>query len=361
VNVSPTLKGRARQAVAAEGRPLAYELDLSQQLARLRPAMLFDGATPAALRDWQARFRETLVRLLWEIPERGRLDLRFESETAGDGFVRHKVSYQSEPGLRVPAWLLVPAGAGRSGRAPGVLFLHGHSDFGKDNVAGIDTSPRRRVELKRFRMDVGPTLARAGFVVLAPDLRGFGERCVDYPGARAEYCPRNYLVATMLGTTVAAQHVCDLTAALDVLEGLPVVDGRLACAGLSLGGRMTMLITALDRRVQVCVPSGCLNLLQERFQALGQCGAQTIPGLLRYGDTPEIFSLIAPRPMVIEWGRRDPLVPHDWAERGLERIRRAYAAAGAADQLQVDRFDGGHQFHGTVGLDRLQRWKEDRA
>ena len=124
---------------------------------------------------------------------------------------------------------------------------------------------------------------------------------------------------------------------------------------------MTMLITALDRRVQVCVPSGCLNLLQERFQALGQCGAQTIPGLLRYGDTPEIFSLIAPRPMVIEWGRRDPLVPYDWAERGLERIRRAYAAAGAADQLQVDRFDGGHQFHGTVGLDRLQRWKEDRA
>ena len=161
------------------------------------------------------------MRLLWEIPERGPLDLRFESETDCGAYVRHRVSYQSEPGLRVPAWLLVPRAPGAPAGAPGVLFLHGHSDFGKDNVAGIDTSPRRRAELARFRLDAGPSLARAGFVVLAPDLRGFGERCVDYPAERAEHCPRNYLVATMLGTTVAAQHVCDLTAALDALSCSP--------------------------------------------------------------------------------------------------------------------------------------------
>jgi hypothetical protein len=79
---------------------------------------------------------------------------------------------------------------------------------------------------------------------------------------------------------------------------------------------------------------------------------------MRYGDTPEIFSLIAPRPMVIEWGLRDPLIPHDWAERGLERIRRAYAAAGALERLTVDRFDGKHEFHGTVALAALERWRE---
>jgi dienelactone hydrolase len=268
------------------------------------------------------------------------------------------VSYQSEPGVRVPAWLLVPKSATPDQRAPGVLFLHGHGNFGKDNVAGIDDTPERRQELARFRMDFGPTLAVAGFVVLAPDLRGFGERCVDYPNERFEYCPRNYMVATLLGTTVVAQHVCDLHAALDALESLPFVDGRLACAGLSLGGRMTMMITALDARVHVCVPSGCLNLFQERYQALRQCGAQLIPGLIRYGDTPEIFSLIAPRPMVIEWGLRDPLIPHNWAARGLERIRRAYAAASASHHLIVDQFDGEHQFHGTVGLDVLCRWRE---
>ncbi|HET7770074.1 MAG TPA: alpha/beta fold hydrolase, partial [Chloroflexota bacterium] len=259
--------------------------------------------------------------------------------------------------VRVPAWLLVPKSVSANHKAPGVLFLHGHSDFGKDNVARIATSPERRAELDRFKMDFGPTLAENGFVVLAPDLRGFGERCVAYPGPRTEYCPRNFMVAALMGTTVVAQHACDLTAALDALEALPFVDGRLACAGLSLGGRMTMLISALDARVQVAVPSGCLNLLQERFQALRQCGAQVFPGLIRYGDTPEIFSLVAPRPMVLEWGLRDPLIPHDWAERGLARIQRAYAAAGAPERLVVDRFDGEHQFHGAVALDVLTRWK----
>jgi dienelactone hydrolase len=325
----------------------------------MTPSLLFQGETAEELRDWQRRFRERLVESLWAVPERGPLELALGEETDCGAYVRRRVTYQSEVGVRVPAWLLAPKGVSAARRAPGVLFLHGHSDFGKDNVVGIDTTPERRAELTRFRMDFGPTLAEAGFVVLAPDLRGFGERGVDYPNPRTEYCPRNFMVAALMGTTVAAQQVCDLTAALDALEGLPFVDGRLACAGLSLGGRMTMLISALDARVQVCVPSGCLNLLQERFQALRQCGAQVFPGLIRYGDTPEIFSLIAPRRMVIEWGLRDPLIPHDWAERGLARIRRAYAAAGATERLVVDRFDGEHQFHGTVGLEVLRRWKED--
>ena len=97
----------------------------------------------------------------------------------------------------------------------------------------------------------------------------------------------------------------------------------LAAAGLSYGGRMTMVISAMDPRIKVCVPSGCLNMYQERFQNLKQCGSQLIPSLLLYGDTPEIFSLIAPRPMVIEWGLQDKLIPHEWAERGLARIRKS--------------------------------------
>ena len=118
---------------------------------------------------------------------------------------------------------------------------------------------------------------------------------------------------------------------------------------------MTMMISAFDSRIKIAVPSGCMNLYQERYQALSQCGAQLIPGLLRYGDTPEIFSLIAPRPMVIEIGTRDRLIPHDWAERGLARIRKAYRAAGAIEDLFVDRFDGGHQFNMTVAQRVLGR------
>jgi dienelactone hydrolase len=310
------------------------------------------------LQAWQERFRATLLTLLGSIPEHVAPELQIEDEVDGGAYLRRRIRYQTEPGVWVPAYLLVPKQQPVGRRAPVMLCLHGHGDFGKDSVVGMDDAPARRAELARFRYDFGPDFAADGFVVLAPDLRGFGERRPGYPEPRTDYCMRNYMAATLLGTSVVALHLCDLMAALDVLQSLPEVDGdMLACAGLSLGGRMTMMLTALDERVQVCVPSGCLNLYQERYQALSQCGAQLVPGLLRYGDTPEIFSLIAPRPMVIEWGLQDPLIPHEWAERGLARIRRAYAAAGALDNLIVHRFQGGHVFDGTVAREVLRRWR----
>jgi hypothetical protein len=130
-------------------RPLRYEHDLSQQLARIAPALLFRGATVDELRAWQGRFRERLVESLWTIPERGPLDLAAGAETDCGAYVRRRVTYQSEPGVRVPAWLLVPKDVSAARPAPGVLFLHGHSDFGKDNVVRIDASPERRAELAR--------------------------------------------------------------------------------------------------------------------------------------------------------------------------------------------------------------------
>jgi len=72
------------------------------------------------------------------------------------------------------------------------------------------------------------------------------------------------------------------------------------------------------------------------------CGAQVIPGLLKYGDTPEIGSLIAPRAAIWEIGRKDPLLPPAWAEKAAERLQRAYTAAGKPENRQIYHHDGGH-------------------
>lgn len=340
-------------------RPLSFEDDLSQLIHRARPSMLFEGSALEELRAWQDRFRTTLIRLLGIRPERAGLCLECQDGVDCGSYVRRRVQYQTEPDVCVPAYLLVPKRIPAGRRLPGLLCLHGHGHFGKDSVVGIQDAPERQDEIEKHDYNFGQRFAEQGYVVLAPDLRGFGERRPGYPGPRTDYCPRNYMAATLLGTTVVALHLCDLEAALDVLQSLDFVDGeKLGCAGLSLGGRMAMMIAAVDRRIQIAVPSGCLNLFQERYQALRQCGAQLIPGLLRYGDTPEIFSLIAPRPMVIEWGLNDPLIPHEWAERGLTRIRKAYEAADARDRLFVDRFEGGHVFNGRAALEILGQWRE---
>ena len=93
--------------------------------------------------------------------------------------------------------------------------------------------------------------------------------------------------------------------------------------------------------------SGALNVIQERVQGRYSCGAQVIPGLLRYGDVPEISSLIAPRPCLWEVGNQDALMVKDRIGPALERMRRAWRAFDTEKNLQVDFFEGGHQWNGV--------------
>ena len=272
--------------------------------------------------------------------------------------MRHKIRYQTERDVWVPAYLLVPKGVSATQKSAAILCLHGHGRFGKDSVVGIDDTPERAEEVEpRCNTISAAALRNRATWCSRPTCAALASASRTTPIPKPDYCCRNYMAATLLGRTVVGYQLCDLHAALDVLQSLPYVDSEmLAAAGLSYGGRMTMVISAMDPRIKVCVPSGCLNMYQERFQNLKQCGSQLIPSLLLYGDTPEIFSLIAPRPMVIEWGLQDKLIPHEWAERGLARIRKAYAASGQVRvSLTVHQFDKGHVFEGTVGAEMLDQ------
>jgi dienelactone hydrolase len=155
----------------------------------------------------------------------------------------------------------------------------------------------------------------------------------------------------LLGKVLIAENLRDCLWAFELLAQHESVDAnRIGCAGLSYGGRMTMLTTAMEPRIRVACVSGALNLMQERVAVRYSCGAQVIPGLLAYGDVPEIGSLIAPRPCVWETGNQDGLIKSDWAQQAMLRMQRAYAAFGAESKLIRDEFEGGHRWNGAVSF-----------
>jgi dienelactone hydrolase len=160
-----------------------------------------------------------------------------------------------------------------------------------------------------------------------------------------------------LGRTLLGENLRDAMWALDYATTRPDARAdRIGCVGLSYGGRMTMVVAALDPRVRVAVISGALNVFQERIQGANfSCGAQVIPGLLEFGDTPEIGSLIAPRPAIWEAGLQDPLMVPGWLEKASERIQRAYTAAGTPANFEVHRFKGGHAWNGETAIPLLAR------
>jgi dienelactone hydrolase len=159
-----------------------------------------------------------------------------------------------------------------------------------------------------------------------------------------------------LGRLPIAANLRDLRWCLDYLGTRLEVDGsRIGCAGLSYGGRMTMLVSALDDRVKVAAVSGALNLLQERITHRYSCGSQIIPGLLKYGDYSEIGSLIGPRPAVWEMGSTDALIVPEWDRVFRQRLERAYEALGTPGHLHFDKFEGGHRWSGGLAYPLFEK------
>src|SRR5438552_4327524 len=139
------------------------------------------------------------------------LDLRIEQEVDCGSYLQRFISYASEPGSRVPAYLLIPKRAlGSKEKFAAVLALH-----------PTDMEYGHRVLVEQLRDNYrayGVELAERGFVVLAP----------AYP-LMANYQPDLKALGYRSGTMKAIQ---DNIRGLDLLETLPFVKrGRFGALG----------------------------------------------------------------------------------------------------------------------------------
>ncbi len=176
------------------------------------------------------------------------------------GYRIEKVTFESRPRLYVTANLYVPAG---TGRRPAILGPLGHSVNGK-----AWPSYQRLFS----------NLARKGYVVLAYDPFGQGER-IEYPGSRPgqsalgggtsehEYAGRRLI---LLGANFGLFRAWDGIRGIDYLLTRAEVDPeRIGCCGQSGGGTLTQFLAALDSRIGVAVVSmgNTENLAQDERRA----------------------------------------------------------------------------------------------
>jgi dienelactone hydrolase len=338
----------------------AAQSNVDEEIIRLAEqaplAMQFRGAGATECRAWQRAFDAKLRELLG--PFQPPSDWKTITERTIDAPDHRRVELllraAGHPDL--PVYLLVPRPLS-PGKHPGILALHGHGKFGYDSVAGIRTTPDREKEILEANYDYGLQLVRRGYVVAVPCFLPFGRR-LDHSDAYGSQdpCGITFLRLQLLGKILMAENLRDALWTFDLLSRQGSVDtSRLGCVGLSYGGRMTMLTSAMAPRIKVAVISGALNVMQERVRGRYDCGAQIIPGLLNYGDVPEIASLIAPRPCLWEVGLQDSLMVQEWIQPALHRIRHAYEGLAAAADLDVDYFAGGHRWNGVKAYPLLEK------
>ena len=300
----------------------------------------------STLAAWRDRFRPRLHQALGPWPRRVPLELEVTQEEACDGYRRQRLVFDTEDTMSVPAYLLVPDGRRSPGSA--VLALHGHGP-GKSRVCGLDPEAAPGD-------DYAAELARRGHVVLAPDMRCFGERA-DWNPPDHYACDTNLVHQVMGGWSPLTQNLWDLSRALDVLEAHPLVDpSRMGAAGLSYGGTLTLFLAATDARVAAAVVSGYFSSWAEAHKVpWNMCGSQVLPGMLGRMEHVDLGALVAPRPLLVETGREDLIFPLAAAEEAVARLRRVYRHLGAGDLLVHDVFDGEHQWHGVHAYPFLEQ------
>ncbi len=314
--------------------------------------MLYRGADGKSrevksVEDWAKR-RAEIVRgataVMGTLPgkeKRCALEPKLEEEEVDCGkYVRRLITYASEPGSRVPAYLLIPKGAEKGGRKlPAVLCLHGTDNtVGHGTVVGIGKKPNRQYASE---------LAERGYVCLAP----------NYP-LLAKYQPDVKKLGWESGTLKA---VWDNVRGLDYLESLPFVDAKsVGAIGHSLGGHNAVYTALFDERLKVVVSSCGLDSYLDYYGGKedlwvlekGWCQTRYMPKLANYkgklADIPfdfhELIGALAPRHVLILAPKEDHNFKADSVDRVAAAARPVFELHGHKDRLRVEHPDGGHDF-----------------
>lgn len=316
---------------------------IEPRLAELREVPIrhaADLSSSEAFERWRPT-GERVIRALLQVPSTTVApDVRRLGLEQLDGYRREKIDYLVEPGLRIPAFLFVPDG--RTGPGPAVVLWHGHSHGGKNALAGIAPQTAQA----DLHQAAAVKAVQAGLVVLAPDIRMFGETGSWYDHQR--------LSGSMLlfGKVALGLFVADAIRAVDVLGAEVTVDpDRIGTGGMSLGGEIALFLGALDHRVRAVVVQGFLSSFRGTLMNRVHDICQYVPGLGVEIDFADVAMLIAPRPLLFVIGRRDPVFPLNDANRAYFSIRRGFELVGAPSSVLLHRHGGAHSWHSPPAID----------
>ena len=195
-----------------------------------------------------------------------------------------KLTYESEPGISIPALLFIPSNG--PARKPALIF----ADARGKSAAATEAEQ----------------LAARGYIVLVPDLRGFGE--TQPPLDRRDYFVRafgdyeNAMTALLIGKTMVGMRARDLAAGMDLLAARSDVDSsRIAVTGRGAAAIPALFAALFDSRIASLALDGMLvsyeSVLSERIsQGIAD---QIVPSVLKYFDLRDVVRALAPRRVAI--------------------------------------------------------------
>lgn len=276
--------------------------------------------------------------------------VRLDDPTDGGGYHRQRGEIETEPGVTIPFWLLIPL-RNETKPLPLAICAHGHDSDGWNTYAGVYRDDDHRKSTLAKDGDVGVQAVKRGFVTLVPATRGLAA-AVSVPDLKGRHgqrpCRAQLIHCLLAGRTAVGERVWDTQRLLDwALSELPGIDRkRVVLLGNSGGGVLTVYVAALDQRVSVAVPSCSFTSYTSATGFIFHCDCCLVPrAQVELGDMTDIGALTAPRPMLAVHGRQDGLHSFPDVEAAMSRVRSIYSAANAEDRFRFEWGASGHKFY----------------
>ena len=173
-------------------------------------------------------------------------------------------------------------------------------------------------------------LAKCGFAVIVPDNIGQGDR--EFMGHWKVVSPFNG------GLNLQGLIVAETLALIKAAKTHPFFDGDNMCAlGNSGGGTLTMFLSALAPELKAIAstgyPSEFAGILSKEKT---HCACNLLKGCICGPEMWEIYSLFAPKPLLVSQGWYDYLIPIEMAKRNARKVGEVYSAIGAEENFKFE-------------------------
>lgn len=311
---------------------LALAIGLSSQAAgetrQTEPVTLHDYhpfREVAAAKDWPARKEAIRTKALlgcglYPLPEKTALKAKRFGVLEQDGFKVERVYFESFPGHYVTGSLFSPLGESESlglidGKRPAVLCPHGHWKNGRlfDLIEESgEKSVKQQIAMGAERFEAAARnsivarcvqLARMGCVAFAYDMIGEADSVQfaehrrgprphmngSNPGEFGFVSPQ----ATLRLQTNFGLQTWNSIRALDFVESLEETDSnRLLVTGASGGGTQTMLLAAIDERIDAAFPCVMPSTAMQ-----GGCTCENTHYLRIGQGNIDLAAAVAPKPL----------------------------------------------------------------
>ena len=275
-------------------------------------------------------------RAMGDVPtpdQRVPLDVQVLEEVETEKYLRQRISFASEPGDRVPAYLLIPKNL--KGQSAAMLCLHQTTGIGKGEPAGLGGRPT---------LHYAHELAERGYVCIVPDYPSFGDYKYDFK------VQGNHFASGSM------KAIWNNMRAVDLLLTLPEVDSdKVGVIGHSLGGHNSLFTAAFDQRLKAVVTSCGFTAFHHYYNGklAGWTSDRYMPRIREiYENDPdqvpfdfyEVLAAICPRKIFINAPLHDSNFDVVGVRKVVEEVGKVYEVAKSSKHLKAVYPDSAHDF-----------------